>query len=50
MSDSNSSESIDLARRVLETEAQAIQGLIARLDASFDRALDLPRPAPAAPS
>jgi arabinose-5-phosphate isomerase len=41
MSDSSSSESIDLARRVLETEARAIQGLVAGLDARFDRALDL---------
>ena len=41
MPDSTTSASIDLARRVLETEAQAIQGLVSRLDASFDRALDL---------
>jgi len=32
---------IDLARKVLETEAQAILGLIPSLDASFERALDL---------
>jgi arabinose-5-phosphate isomerase len=30
-----------LARRVLETEAQAILGLIPQLDGSFDRAIDL---------
>lgn len=35
------SKASDLARRVLETEAQAILGLVAQLDASFDRALDL---------
>jgi arabinose-5-phosphate isomerase len=35
------SESIDLARRVLETEAQAILGLIPQLDDTFDRAVDL---------
>jgi arabinose-5-phosphate isomerase len=35
------SEGIKLARRVLETEAQAILGLIDQLDASFDRAVDL---------
>ena len=38
---SEADEPIDLARRVLETEAQAILGLIPQLDASFDRALDL---------
>ncbi len=32
---------IDLARRVLETEANAILGLIPQLDASFARAVDL---------
>jgi arabinose-5-phosphate isomerase len=32
---------IDLARKVLETEAQAILGLIPSLDANFERALDL---------
>jgi arabinose-5-phosphate isomerase len=32
---------IDLARKVLQTEAQAILGLVPRLDASFDRAIDL---------
>ena len=35
------SDPIDLARKVLETEAHAILGLIPRLDANFDRALDL---------
>jgi arabinose-5-phosphate isomerase len=34
-------EAIDLARRVLETEAQAILGLVPQLDAEFERALDL---------
>lgn len=34
-------DAVELARRVLETEAQAILGLIPRLDANFDRALDL---------
>ena len=33
--------SIDLARRVLETEAQAILGLIPQLDGASKRALDL---------
>jgi arabinose-5-phosphate isomerase len=33
--------SIDLARQVLETEAQAILGLIPQLDEGFDRAVDL---------
>jgi len=32
---------IDLARRVLETEAHAILGLIAQLDGRFDEAVDL---------
>ncbi|MEO7191259.1 MAG: KpsF/GutQ family sugar-phosphate isomerase [Vicinamibacterales bacterium] len=32
---------IDLARKVLETEAQAILGLIPTLDGNFERALDL---------
>ena len=36
-----SSESLDLARRVLQTEANAILGLIPRLDGSFERAVDL---------
>jgi arabinose-5-phosphate isomerase len=36
-----SSSPIDLARRVLRTEADAILGLIPRLDDRFDRALDL---------
>lgn len=31
----------ELARRVLETEAQAILGLVPQLDGAFDRALDL---------
>jgi arabinose-5-phosphate isomerase len=35
------SESVELARRVLEIEAQAILGLVPKLDASFDRALTL---------
>ncbi|MEO8070254.1 MAG: KpsF/GutQ family sugar-phosphate isomerase [Acidobacteriota bacterium] len=35
------SESLDVARKVLETEAKAILGLIPRLDGSFERALDL---------
>ncbi|MGB2633085.1 MAG: KpsF/GutQ family sugar-phosphate isomerase [Candidatus Acidiferrum sp.] len=33
--------SLDSARRVLRIEAQAISDLLARLDASFDRAVDL---------
>ncbi|MGB7730212.1 MAG: KpsF/GutQ family sugar-phosphate isomerase [Candidatus Acidiferrum sp.] len=33
--------SLDSARRVLRIEAQAINDLLARLDASFDRAVDL---------
>lgn len=33
--------SLDSARRVLRIEAQAIQNLLDRLDASFDRAVDL---------
>ncbi len=32
---------LDLARRVLETEAQAILGVVAQLDAGFVRAIDL---------
>jgi arabinose-5-phosphate isomerase len=32
---------VDLARRVLETEAQAILGLIPQLDGNFTRAIDL---------
>lgn len=32
---------VDLARKVLETEAQAILGLIPKLDSTFERALDL---------
>lgn len=35
------SEAIELARRVLETEAQAILGLVSQLDGNFDRAVDL---------
>jgi arabinose-5-phosphate isomerase len=35
------SESTDVARRVLETEAQAILGLVPQLDQGFDRAIDL---------
>jgi arabinose-5-phosphate isomerase len=34
-------DALDLARKVLETEAQAIVGLVPQLDAKFDRALDL---------
>lgn len=34
-------EVIDLARRVIETEAQAILGLVPQLDADFGRAVDL---------
>jgi arabinose-5-phosphate isomerase len=45
MADANSnrrpSPAIDLARRVLETEARAILGLIDQLDGRFDRAVDL---------
>lgn len=35
------SEAIDLARRVLETEAQAILGVIPQLNGDFDKAIDL---------
>ena len=35
------SASLDLARRVLRTEAAAILGLVDRLDGAFDRALQL---------
>jgi arabinose-5-phosphate isomerase len=35
------SDAMDLARRVLETEAAAILGLVAQLDGNFDRAIDL---------
>ena len=38
---SDSKEPIELARKVLETEAQAILGLIPKLDGRFERALDL---------
>jgi arabinose-5-phosphate isomerase len=31
----------DIARRVLETEAAAVSGLIPQLDESFDRAVEL---------
>jgi arabinose-5-phosphate isomerase len=34
-------EGIKLAKRVLETEAQAILGLVDQLDSSFDRAVDV---------
>jgi arabinose-5-phosphate isomerase len=34
-------EPVELARRVLETEAQAILGLIPQLDGNFSRAIDL---------
>lgn len=34
-------DELDLARKVLETEAQAIRGLIDQLDGGFGRALDL---------
>ncbi|HVZ19530.1 MAG TPA: SIS domain-containing protein, partial [Vicinamibacterales bacterium] len=35
------SDASDLARKVLETEASAILGLVPQLDDHFDRALDL---------
>ena len=38
---SAASKALDLARRVLETEAQAILGLVPQLDANFERALDV---------
>jgi len=38
---SSRSEAIELARKVLQTEADAILGLIPQLDGNFDRALDL---------
>ncbi|HUF47401.1 MAG TPA: KpsF/GutQ family sugar-phosphate isomerase [Vicinamibacterales bacterium] len=38
---SDEQDPIELARKVLETEAQAILGLIPQLDASFARAIDL---------
>ncbi len=41
MSDSQPTDPLDLARRVLETEAQAILGLIPQLDASFVAAVTL---------
>ncbi len=42
MSDSDSSSrSRDVARRVLEIEAEAIRGLLPQLDESFDRAVEL---------
>ncbi len=34
-------DELDLARKVLETEAQAIRGLVGQLDAGFHRAVDL---------
>ncbi len=34
-------EELELARKVLETEADAIRGLVALLDGSFEKALDL---------
>src|SRR5262245_12749390 len=37
----HSDEMTDLARRVLETEARAILGLIPQLDGSFSKAIDL---------
>jgi arabinose-5-phosphate isomerase len=40
-SEATISESHDIARRVLETEARAILGLIPQLDGAFERALDL---------
>jgi len=41
MTDDLPANPIDLARRVLETEAQAILGLVPLLNGNFDRALDL---------
>ena len=41
MTDTTNSRPIDIARRVLETEAEAIRGLVPQLDARFDRAIDL---------
>jgi arabinose-5-phosphate isomerase len=38
---STPAEELDLARRVLDTEAQAIRGLVSLLDGNFGRALDL---------
>ena len=38
---SDSSSARDVARRVLEIESAAIQGLVPQLDESFDRAVDL---------
>jgi arabinose-5-phosphate isomerase len=38
---SKPSDAIELARRVLETEARAILGLIAQLDGRFDQAIDV---------
>jgi arabinose-5-phosphate isomerase len=38
---SSANDPLDLARRVLQTEAAAILGLIPGLDANFERALDL---------
>ena len=39
--DDSRTDVVDLARRVLETEAQAILGLIPQLNENFDRAVDL---------
>ena len=36
-----SSTSLDTARRVLKIEAQAIQDVLARLDARFEKAVEL---------
>jgi arabinose-5-phosphate isomerase len=41
MPDVRTDRDLDLARRVLETEAQAILGLIPQLDARFEQAVDL---------
>jgi arabinose-5-phosphate isomerase len=41
MTAGDDSQDRELARRVLRTEAAAIEGLIDRLDAQFDRAVDL---------
>ena len=41
MGDAPSDDMIDLARRVLETEARAILGLIPQLDGAFIKAIDL---------
>lgn len=41
MNDSGQDSPLDLARNVLQTEADAILGLIRHVDATFDRALDV---------